>query len=99
MWEVAYDGVDATANGFPPFGYPKSVYHSIRGDEEAAKRAFKSSTRTMFVVGGCFAGVVGGPPGVYVGAVAGGIAADKVFSYGEGRPSGVFASIDKAKNG
>ena len=58
----------------PVLGYVASAGHAIAGDEQRAKRAAATSTKSTLVTTGVVVGSLGGPPGAAVGGALGSVA-------------------------
>lgn len=69
-WQGGNQALSGAANAIPVVGHVKSVVHLACGDEEGAKRAFLSSTRTAAVMGAGAAGLVAGPVGAFAAGSA-----------------------------
>ena len=72
----------------PGLGYVASAGHAIAGDEQRARRAAATSTKSTLVTAGAVAGSIGGPAGAAAGAALGSAA-------GQCAEKGINHSIDK----
>ncbi|CAF1094152.1 unnamed protein product [Adineta ricciae] len=72
------DTVNGVLDSTPGVGHIKGAIHELRGNDEAARKAYFSANRTVGVIGGAIAGSIGGPVGAVAGGIAGGAAMDGV---------------------
>ncbi|OAD59956.1 hypothetical protein WN48_07867 [Eufriesea mexicana] len=84
-------------NSIPIVGHGKAICHYIDGDLRSGNQAMYEATRTGAVMAGGALGAAGGPVGMAVGGVAGGIVVDGVATLVTGEPQGLIAVVNDAR--